>query len=565
MTQGTTPNPFKTKLLTLMVLRVVLAFAFLGAAAWFQIKQGAVTAPSFYPIHAIVITIGLLTIIYATLVKWVTNLKLFAYQQITVDIALITAIVYVTGGIESYLSIMYFLSVIGGSILLNRKGGFYAASVASIAFGLLVDLDFYQVLPENLKLLWSPVEPSWEEAVTTIVTHILALFTVAYLAGYLAEKTAKIEKRLEEKEIDFERLEYLNRHIVENIASGIMTLDSNWMITSFNTAAERLTGYSLRDVYYRNVDDIFPGIVKEVLKGAGYRARFEMAFRPESSEELILGFTTTPGQGEDMAHMFIFQDLTQIKALEELLRRDEKLRALGEISASLAHEIRNPLASMSGSIQLLKEELDLKGEKLKLMEIVLRETERLNSLITDFLLFARPVQEKIEKVNISEVIKETLSIFSNCPEARGLEVKSSLEGDMFMEGDGRQMSQVLWNLFLNAANAMPEGGVLRVTSCLKNRASQPQNPSIQAGPVEFKTFVEVYVADTGVGMASEVARKIFDPFYSTRDKGSGLGLAIAHRIVESHGGHIEVKSSPGKGSEFKVTLPHSPEETVSQG
>jgi two-component system sensor histidine kinase PilS (NtrC family) len=233
----------------------------------------------YLPIHAIVITIGLLTIIYATLVKWVTNLKLFAYQQITVDIALITAIVYVTGGIESYLSIMYFLSVIGGSILLNRKGGFYAASVASIAFGLLVDLDFYQVLPENLKLLWSPVEPSWEEAVTTIVTHILALFTVAYLAGYLAEKTAKIEKRLEEKEIDFERLEYLNRHIVENIASGIMTLDSNWMITSFNTAAERLTGYSLRDVYYRNVDDIFPGIVKEVLKGAGYRARFEMACR----------------------------------------------------------------------------------------------------------------------------------------------------------------------------------------------------------------------------------------------------------------------------------------------
>jgi two-component system sensor histidine kinase PilS (NtrC family) len=263
--------------------------------------------------------------------------------------------------------------------------------------------------------------------------------------------------------------------------------------------------------------------------------------------------------------MFIFQDLTQIKALEELLRRDEKLRALGEISASLAHEIRNPLASMSGSIQLLKEELELKGEKLKLMEIVLRETERLNSLITDFLLFARPVQEKIEKVNISEVIKETLSIFSNCPEARGLEVKSSLEGDMFMEGDGRQMSQVLWNLFLNAANAMPEGGVLRVTSCLNNRAGQPENPSIQAGPVEFKTFVEVYVADTGVGMASEVARKIFDPFYSTRDKGSGLGLAIAHRIVESHGGHIEVKSSPGKGSEFKVTLPHSPEETVSQG
>jgi two-component system sensor histidine kinase PilS (NtrC family) len=565
MTQASSPHSLKTKLLALMVLRVVLALAFLGVALWFQIREGSVIGPSFYPLHAIVITVGLLTIIYSVLLGRVRNLTLFTYVQIIVDIALITVIVYVTGGIESYLSIMYFLLVIGSPILLNKRGGFYAASVSSIAYGIMVDLDYYEMLPEGYKILWSPIKAGWEDAVTGIATHILAFFTVAYLVGYLAEKTARIERKLEEKEIDFERLENLNRHIVENIASGIMTLDSTRRITSFNSAAEDITGYSLRDVYYRNVEDIFPGILKKGFRVTGREARLVMTFRSKGGGGIYLGFKISPGQGDDMANIMIFQDLTQIKALEEQLKRDERLKALGKISASMAHEIRNPLASMSGSIQLLRGELKLKGEKLKLMEIVLRETERLNSLITDFLLFARPAKEKMESVNIVEVIGETLKVFGNSPEAKGLKVESSLEGAMFIEANRRQMSQVFWNLFLNSATSMPEGGLLRVTTGLNTEAGESGILATYDGSHKSKTFAEISIIDTGDGIAPEVLGKIFDPFYSTRETGTGLGLALAHRIVQSHGGYIEVKSALGKGSEFKVLLPLSAVQPMKKG
>jgi two-component system sensor histidine kinase PilS (NtrC family) len=565
MTQVSSSHSLKTKLLTLMVLRVVLALAFLGVTLWFQIREGSVIGPAFYPLHAIVITVGLLTIIYSALLGRIKNLALFTYFQITVDIALITVIVYVTGGIESYLSIMYFLSVIGSPILLNKRGGFYAASVSSIAYGIMVDLDFYEMLPGGYKILWSPVEAGWEDAVTGIATHVLAFFIVAYLVGYLAEKTARIERKLEEKEIDFERLENLNRHIVENIASGIMTLDSTWRITSFNSAAEIITGYSLREVYYRNVEDIFPGILKRGFNVAGVTARLEMTFRSKGGEEIYIGFKLSPGEGDDMANIVIFQDLTQIKALEEQLKRDERLKALGEISASLAHEVRNPLASMSGSIQLLRGELKLKGDKLKLMEIVLRETERLNSLITDFLLFARPAREKMESFNIGEVIRETMKVFGNSPEAKGLEIESSLEGDMSIEGNKRQMSQVFWNLFLNAATAMPEGGLLRVTTGLNTRVSERGMSAAEQASDKLKTLAEISIIDTGNGIAPEALGRIFDPFYSTRETGTGLGLALAHRIVESHGGTIEVESALGKGSVFKVLLPLSEVQPVKEG
>jgi two-component system sensor histidine kinase PilS (NtrC family) len=344
-----------------------------------------------------------------------------------------------------------------------------------------------------------------------------------------------------------------------------MTLDSTWRITSFNSAAEIITGYSLREVYYRNVEDIFPGILKKGFNVAGVTARLEMTFRSKGGAEIYIGFKLSPGEGDDMASIVIFQDLTQIKALEEQLKRDERLKALGEISASLAHEVRNPLASMSGSIQLLRGELKLKGDKLKLMEIVLRETERLNSLITDFLLFARPAREKMESFNIGEVIRETMKVFGNSPEAKGLEIESSLEGDMSIEGNKRQMSQVFWNLFLNAATAMPEGGLLRVTTGLNTRVSERGMSAAEQASDKLKTLAEISIIDTGNGIAPEALGRIFDPFYSTRETGTGLGLALAHRIVESHGGTIEVESALGKGSVFKVLLPLSEVQPVKEG
>ena len=543
-----------------MVLRVVLALAFLSTAFWFQLRESSLTKPSFYPIHAVVVTVCFLTIFYALLLKHVKNLKLFAYLQIIVDIALITGTVYVTGGIVSYLPVLYFISVIGSSILLDKRAGYYAASVSSGAYAALVYLDFNHLLPLRYKVFFSPYLPEWEDVITTISTNVLGMFVVAYLAGYLAEKTAIMEKELEEKGIDLDRLENLNRLIVDNIPTGIMTLDGESRITSFNRAASSITGYSLKDVYYRGVDAVSPEFLKGTKVPPYEAARTEINIRKKNGPKVCIGFTVSSGQGGEMASIIIFQDLTVLKAMEEQIRRDDRLRALGDLSASLAHEIRNPLASLSGSVQVLNKGSGVKGEKRHLMEIVLRECERLNSLITDFLLFARPAtKEKPERIDIAELIRETIKVFTNSPQAKGIDIEDRLTGSLFVEGDRRQMSQVFWNLFLNAADAMKNGGKLTVGSAPKGPAGLFSKPDTEKmGPRQDDRFVEIMVSDTGEGIEQTNLSKVFDPFFSTKASGTGLGLAIVHRIIESHRGKIYISSVRGKGTTFKIIVPLSP-------
>jgi two-component system sensor histidine kinase PilS (NtrC family) len=328
-TQVQPSKVLKARLLALMVLRVVLALSFLGVTTWVQITQHSFSRINFYPIYAIVVIVSLLTIVYARALGRVRNLRLFAYLQITVDIALITAIVYVSGGVASYLQILYLLSITGSAILLGRRGGLYAASVSSIAYGLLIDMDFYGMLPARFKVFLPTLQPAWDDVLTTVSTNILAFFTVAYLTGYLAERMARAEKELEEKGLDFERLEQLNRSIVGNITSGILTVDESSRITSFNKAAEEITGYSLKEVYYRPVDSVFPGILESNTQEAGMR--LEKMVKKKKGTEIFLGFSISEGQGGDAAKIVIFQDLTRLKAMEEQLRRVDKLRALGEL------------------------------------------------------------------------------------------------------------------------------------------------------------------------------------------------------------------------------------------
>lgn len=535
--------------MAMMVLRVVLAIAFLGITVWFQIKQNSLTDPTFYLLYAIIVVVCVLTILYAATINWAVNLRLFAYIQITIDMALVTVSVYVTGGIESYLTFLYLLTIMGSGILLNRTGGLYAATVSSVAYGFLIDMDFYGMLPARYKVFWIPVNFAWQDVITTLSSNMLAFYTVAYLSGYLAERTALAEKELHEKGVDLERLERLSRHIFENISSGIMTLDSAERVTSFNRAAEAITGYGAAEVYLRSVHDYFPGMLRPADAFAGTDLRLEQVFRRRDGAELFLGFTVSKGATSgivedkgleapgEVSTIVIFQDLTHMKAMEEQLRRADRLRVLGELSVGIAHEIRNPLASISGSIQVLRSETRLDGEDRRLMDIVLRETDRLNLLITDFLLFAKPARREMARFSLSAVINETITIFRNSPDAAKVRIEKRLDDSIYIDGDFRQVGQIFWNLFLNAAHAMDSGGVLSVSSSVAGR------------------MAAVSVSDTGPGIEPENVGRIFDPFFSTKDRGTGLGLPIAHRIAESHGGSLEVKSYIGKGTVFTVTLP----------
>lgn len=544
--QEHTRGTLKARLLAMMILRVVLALAFLGITAWFQVKEFSLARLNFFPLYVIVAAVGLLTIFYALMLGRVRNLRLFTYCQITVDIALATVIVYITGGTESYLHALYPLSVIGGAILLNKPGGFFAASVSSIAYGVLINMDFYGMLPAQYKIIDSLVVLAWKDVFMTVSTNILAFFTIAYLTGYLAERTARVERELEEKEIDYEKLEALNRQIVGNISSGIMTLDGQGRITSFNREATNVTGYSLKEVYYRDAGEIFPGMMDAGIAASQGGGRVEEAYRKKTGEEIYLGFTVSPGQGGEAAHIVIFQDLTRLKAMEEELRRDELLKALGELSVGIAHEIRNPLASISGSIQMLKGEVSLAGDSRRLMDIILRETERLNQLITDYLLFARPARELKDMIDLGRLIGETMEVFRNSPAAASLKIQCRVEDGLCVMGDSRQLGQVFWNLFVNASDAMDGSGELNVAAGYAVGAHSAARPGAQA---------EIIVSDSGRGIPPEALSRIFDPFFSTKDSGTGLGLAIVHRIIESHGGRIEVRSTQGAGTTFRIALP----------
>ena len=538
-------STLKTKLLGMMVFRVVIAFAFLGITLWFQLSEASLVAPFLYPLHVVVVAIGLLTIVYALLIKFDFHMQKIAYLQVGVDVLIITFTVYITGSLDSFFPILYVFSVIGATIVIGRTGGLWAASASSILYGLLIDLDYYRVLPQKYKILWSPIDPAWDDVITTILLNIIAFFSVAFLAGYLAEKTAKVERKLEEREIDLGRLEELNRKIVENIPNGVITLDSDGLITSFNRAAEIITGLKLKDVYSLEIEKVFLGLTLDSLDAVASEGKsVDKAFSLDSGEKW-LGVNVSFGSGNDMKYVIVVQDLTAYKELEERLRRDDKLKALGELSASLAHEIRNPLASLSGSIQVLGEDVAIDGDKRHLMDIVLRETKRLNSLITDFLLFARPAEYDKEQVNICSIIADTLEVFSNSPEGAGLTVEFEGGSSINIKAERRQLSQVFWNLFINGAASMNGD----------NKKLTVKVSTFSAGSGEPVSYVTVSVKDCGVGIPADKLDSIFNPFYSTKEQGTGLGLSIVNRIVESHGGSISVKSKVGEGTEFIVTFP----------
>ncbi|MFQ5329670.1 MAG: ATP-binding protein [Thermodesulfobacteriota bacterium] len=529
----------KKRLLALMVLRVIFAILFLGITAWFQVK--AASWPNLYPLYVIIIGICLLTILYARMLHWLKRLAPFAHWQALFDILLVTAIVYVTGGVESFLFPLYFLVIISASIILGRRGGFYAASVSSICYGLLMDLDFYRLLPQGYKVISSSVIYAWDDLLTTIATNILAFFVVAYLTGYLSERLLQVEEQLKEREIDVKRLEALNKHIVENINSGILTLDKAGRITSFNKTAERLTGYPLKDVYQKRVEDIFPSLMESSTAEEGDKVSFreERSFRRADWGELLLGFSVSDADDVDVDKIVIFQDLTRMREMEEQLKRDEKLKALGGLAAGMAHEIRNPLASMSGSIQVLEDGLSYEDrDNRRLMDIVLREAARLNDIITNFLVFARPASGAMEVVDLKGLVKDILDVFRNSPVGSGVTISLEVADGLLVEADARQLRQVFWNLFLNGAQAMSGGGKLEIASRAGDGA-----------------MAEITVSDSGDGVSPDDLERIFDPFYSTRESGTGLGLALVHRVVESHGGSIKVSSSQGEGSTFTLTLP----------
>ncbi|MFT3842502.1 MAG: ATP-binding protein [Myxococcaceae bacterium] len=438
--------------------------------------------------------------------------------QIGFDVLFAGAVVYLTGGADSPFVFAYSLTVLAGSILLFRTGALVAATASTLAHAAIL-------LVDRLGLNGAVPEGSPSRMVFLFVSNGLSQFLIAVLGGYLAEQVIQAGGRVAAREKDLRELVDLQNRIVNAMPSGLITCEASGLITFINPSAAAILG--LGDQRPDNIDQIIPGALK--LTPNARRSEL-IVTTPKGSKSL--GLACTPLGGAAGALLIVFQDLTELRKMEAELKRVDHLASLGRFSAQLAHEIRNPLASMRGSAQMLSSD----GENSKLAEIIVREADRLSGLVESYLKLARPPPPRPEQVRVDQVVQETVEMLRADPMASGIRIDESLspvEG----QADKAQLRQVLINLLRNALAAAGPGGRVKVSVDAHDGAAW------------------IGVWDSAGSIPQEDLLRIFEPFYTTRQGGTGLGLSTAFSIVKAHGGMIDVSSSKAAGTTFTVGLP----------
>lgn len=544
-------SEIKSRIQWLIGLRVLVVTLLLGLSLTFQVTRGE-QVQTFYTL--IVFTYAV-TIIYALALRYVATseaLVHLAWVQIGIDFLLETVLIARTGGIESPFLVLYVISVTLASLVPRRNVGLLTASLCVILFGLLTNLQLYG-LTESWG--WLPrTRFSAPETLQTFGVHSLAFLVVGFLSGLLTEQLQRADHSLKEKEQGLSRLQAFHENIVHSISSGVFTTDEGERITSFNPAAQEATGYSLAQVQGRPWRDVFNWHPDHPPGGQGEGAanmRFEVECTRADGNRLVLGMTLSPLQerGKTTGMVGVFKDLTQIRDLEEEMRRKDWLASLGEMSAGMAHEIRNPLGALAGAMQMLRKDLHGDETSQKLMDIAVREATRLDTIITEFLQYARPPALNLAERDLNKLLAETLDLVQHEARTRTnitIETKPSHEA-LVGQVDQDQLKQVFWNLATNAFDAMSKGGLLTITT-----GCRAIDVSGRKGDV-----IEIAFQDTGDGISKKNLDNIFLPFFTTKKQGSGLGLAAVHRIVDLHGGWIKVESKEHEGSRFVVCLPRS--------
>jgi two-component system sensor histidine kinase PilS (NtrC family) len=532
----------------LMVLRVVVVTALLGSAVVAEVI--ARPREPGEPLYLLIALTYLLTLLYALAWPFTAGRRReLAYVQVTGDLFTVTGIVYFTGGLESTFSFLYFISIISASIILFRRGGLMAASAASVLYGSLIQGLYLGVLPLYPAIGGRalPVMPA-QVVGYTIFLNVFGFYTVAFLTSYLSESLRQTGRRLEEASDYLADLQVLNQTIIASITSGLMTADFEGRINFFNDAAssilgvapEKAIGQEVRALLAEGED--FLDRLKEKLAAKRY-IRMEGAYLNGRGQETYLGMSVSYllFEGEKKSgFLFIFQDLTEIKRLEREVRLKENLATMGEMAAGMAHEIRNPLASISGSVQVLAEAEELNRDQKRLMDIIVRESERLSGTLTEFLAYARPPRFEPDQIDLRKVVEETATLLGHSPEVLPEhEIALALpETPVMLFADPNQMKQITWNLARNALQAMPDGGRLEM-SLSRNGSGE----------------VVMTFSDQGVGMSGGEMDRVFEPFSGSFKRGSGLGLAIVYRIVKDYNGTIQVDSAAAKGTVISVHFP----------
>jgi two-component system sensor histidine kinase PilS (NtrC family) len=486
-------------------------------------------------------------LLYASLDRWLKGTPGFIYLQLFGDALVVTAFVRITGGLDSPMSFLYLLPIAVASLLLVRRGGLILAGICFALYAVLVLNGAGWI---GLARFAAPSAPtaSWRVSYFLIV-HAVAFVSVALLASHLSERVRVQTRELDERQGAVARLQALNENIIESIHSGLITTDLGGRVNFMNRGGTEITGRAQDDVEGTTIEQLF-GLEAGFLVAARAqlearrRFRFERHYVGPSGARIFLGIAVSNLQDRadlPLGYIFTFQDLTEVYAVEQQIRLKERMEALGQMAAGMAHELRNPLAAISGSVQYLKGDLKPAGETLELMDIILRESQRLDQAIRDFLTFARPGKFSTQHCDLVRLLEDHLKLLRKSREFTGAHRVEThfVANEIWCDVDANRMKQVFWNLSTNALKAMPRGGSL----------------TISVGIDATRNEVDVTFADEGVGMDERARDGYFQPFRSAFEEGTGLGAAIVYRLIEEHGGRIALESLPGRGTTIRIVVP----------
>ena len=532
----------RSKLLWLVSIRAGAVTLLLGA--------GIFAAPAAVSQPAQRVFFLLIALTYALTLVWLLTLRRAEREpwildlQFAADALIISGIVLVTGGAQSYFSSLYALPIIAASTVRFLRGAVTTVIISAGLYVAVVVAHYSNAMAKLVPGLGLTSEMPVSEALFTIGLNLFGLASVAVLSGELAERLRVAGQELERTSSELAELQAFNAYVIDSLTSGLATTDEKGVLISFNPAAEQITSVAAAHAIGKSARDVLqlPDAFADAMEnGEGGSRRSEYAFMRDDRRQIEIGVSIAPlntPQGQ-AGHLLTFQDVTDQRRRDREARIQQRLAAVGEMAAGIAHEIRNPLASMSGSIQVLRQELPLNAEQAQLMDIVLRESERLNDTIKSFLAYARPQRATLKKLDLRQALHDTAALLRNSSELHDthrLAVDVPAEPVIF-EADEAQVKQIVWNLATNGLRAMPDGGRLRLSTSATDHGAC------------------IAVQDEGVGIPREELDAIFQPFRGAFFKGSGLGLSIVHRIVSDYGGEIQVTSERGQGTTVTIQLP----------
>jgi two-component system, NtrC family, sensor histidine kinase PilS len=458
------------------------------------------------------------------------------------DVVTVTLVVLTTGGPESIFAFLYVLVIIASCVLLLRPGALAIAGAASLLYTAVV-------VGRTIVPLSYILDAATETTALEVMTMFMntgTFLVVAIAAGSLAERYRSAHHELEDQRKDLSDLQAFKDLIFHSVGVGLIALDSGGRITAYNLAAAEMTEVAAGRAIGEPWPTIFGSGVNLGETMAAIETdprvcrRYELNLRRASGIEVPVAITfwgLRSGSGETLGLIAVCEDLSSIKQMEARVRQADRLATVGRMAANIAHEIRNPLASLTGAIEVLARDAGAGGTRERLAQIVVRESERLDHIIRDLLDYARPAPLTLQAINLADTLDEVLFLLEHRPLPDTVKVARAYDRDLAVDADPQQIRQVFWNLCLNALQAMPEGGELHVAAHCQDR------------------FVQVRVSDSGQGIQAADLPHIFEPFFSTKSEGSGIGLALVHRIVQEHGGDIEVRGRTGPGTTFIITLP----------